>query len=620
MVAVALAASVHAQSADADAEYVRSHFAKFEFQIPMRDGVKLFTAVYVPYERTQKYPILLFRTPYSCRPYGADKYPGGLGPNIQFAKEGYIFANQDVRGRYMSDGKFTDMTPHLDNKKSSQDTDESTDTYDTIEWLIKHLDSHNGKVGQWGISYPGFYTAAGMIDSHPALKAVSPQAPIADWFIGDDFHHNGALFLPHAFNFFSGFGKPRLKPTTEGEKGFEHKSPDGYQFFLDLGPLKNASEKHLKNEIAFWSQMTDHPNYDAFWQARNLLPHLKNIKCAVMTVGGWFDAEDLFGPLKIYREVEKNNPGIFNVLVVGPWAHGQWGGGGGDSLGNIKFGIKSSEFYRDNILLPFFNFHLKGKGDLTLPEAYVFETGVNRWRTFEHWPPKDAEQKSFYPSAGHLLSFDAPNDSNESFDEYLSDPDKPVPFTEDTATGMTREYMTDDQRFASRRTDVLTYQTEILEKSLTLAGPLQVDLWVSTSGTDSDWIVKLIDVFPANAEETGPSPRNARLGGYQMMVRSEVMRGRFRNSYEHPEAFEPNQPTKVSLELQDVLHTFQRGHRVMVQIQSTWFPLVDRNPQKFVPNIYKADKEDFVKATQRVFRSKQHATRLSAGLLKSLDE
>jgi putative CocE/NonD family hydrolase len=608
-----------AQPAPSDAEYVRANYTKFEYRIPARDGVRLFTAVYIPNDRTQTYPILLFRTPYSVGPYGADQYRETLGPNKRFDKEGFIFAFQDVRGRYMSEGTFTDMTPHVTAKRGKQDVDESTDTYDTIEWLLKHVENHNGKVGQWGISYPGFYVAAGMIDSHPALKAASPQAPIADWF-WDDFHHHGAFFLPHSFNFFSAFGKPRSKPTTEPSKGYEHKSPDGYQFFLDLGPLKNADERHLKGEIAFWNQMVEHPNYDAFWQARNLLPHLKNVRCAVLTVGGWFDAEDLYGPLKIYHMVEKNNPGTFNALVMGPWFHGGWNRSDGDALGNVRFGFKTAEFYRETIEFPFFNYHLKGKGDSRLPEAYLFETGANRWRAFEHWPPPATKAKSLFVRAGGELSFAPPDHSSEAFDEYISDPAKPVPFVEDTATGMTREYMTDDQRFASRRTDVLVYQTGVLGNDITLAGPIQADLWVSTSGTDSDWIVKVIDVFPGDAKDPAPNPRPVRMGGYQMLVRGEVMRGRFRNSYEHPEAFEPNQPTKVSFELQDVLHTFKRGHRVMVQIQSTWFPLVDRNPHKFVPNIYKAETEDFIKATQRVFRSAAHPTALKVGVLEPPDQ
>jgi putative CocE/NonD family hydrolase len=422
--------------------------------------------------------------------------------------------------------------------------------------------------------------------------------------------------LPHAFNFLSVFGKAREGLTTTWPQRFQHPTPDGYQFFLELGPLSNVNERYFKNEIDFWNKMVAHPNYDEFWQKRNLLPHLKNIKCAVMTVGGWFDAEDLYGPLQIYRSAEKNNPGIFNMLVMGPWPHGGWNRTNGESLGNIKFGYETAEFYRKNIQLPFFNHYLKGKGNLDLPEAFVFETGANRWRRFDEWPPENTEKKNLYLRAEEGLSFQAPADTEEVYDEYVSDPDKPVPFTMDISTGMTRPYMTDDQRFAAQRPDVLVYETDLLEEDVTLVGPITANLWVSTSGTASDWIVKLIDVFPDDAKETASASGEYKMGGYQMMVRSEVIRGRFRDSYENPKPFEPNQVTLVDLELQDVLHTFKRGHRIMVQIQSTWFPLVDRNPQKYVPNIYGAAEGDFVEATQRVYRSTEHATHLEVGVLK----
>jgi len=600
--------------------YVRENYAKYEYYVPMRDGVRLFTSVYVPNDQTKKYPMLMFRTPYSVAPYGTDQYPKQLGPSPHFDSEGYIFVFQDVRGRMMSEGKYVNMTPHREQKADKTHIDESSDTFDTIEWLLKNIPNHNGRVGQWGISYPGFYTAAGMIDSHPALKAVSPQAPISDWF-WDDFHHHGAFFLPHAFNFLAVFGKYPPNPTTKFPPRFDHGTPDGYQFFLELGPLKNVNEKHFKGEVDFWNKIVDHPNYDEFWQACNLLPHLKNIKCAVMTVGGWYDAEDLYGPLKIYRHAEKNNPGTFNILVMGPWAHGAWNFTDGQALGNIDFGFKTSKYFQEHIQLPFFNHYLKGEGTNTLPEAYVFETGANRWRSFDIWPPR-VEDSDLYVRAEGRLDFTPPKEPEEIFDEYISDPAKPVPYSEEITTGMTQEYMTDDQRFAARRTDVLAYQTDVLEEDMTLAGPVQAELWVSTSGTDSDWVIKVIDVFPGDVSQQFPwflppqeSPKKD-MGGYHMMVRSEVIRGRFRNSYENPEPFEPNTVTKVSLELQDILHTFKRGHRIQIQIQSTWFPLVDLNPQKYVPNIFLADKEDFIKVTQRVFRSTNHSTHFKVGVLK----
>ncbi len=598
-------------------QFVRDHYTKHEFQVPMRDGVRLFTTVYIPKDTTQQYPFILARTPYSVRPYGEDQYRTGLGPSRHFGKEGFIFVYQDVRGRFMSEGEFVNMRPHIDNKLTAQDIDESSDTYDTIQWLLENIPNNNGKVGMWGVSYPGFYVAAGMIDAHPALVAVSPQAPIADWYF-DDFHHHGAFFLPHGFNFMASFGQARPEPTTKRGERFDHGTPDGYQFFLDLGPLKNANDRHFKGEIAFWNKIVEHPNYDEFWQARNILPHLYNVPPAVMTVGGWFDAEDLYGPLKIYRAVERNNPGISNTIVMGPWPHGGWNRSDGDRLGLIHFDGKHSLMFREQIQLPFFNYHLKGKGSSDLSEAYVFETGVNRWRKFDQWPPAEAQPRQLYFHQDGQLSFEPVTTQDDAYDEYVSDPSKPVPFTEDVATGMTRNYMTDDQRFAARRTDVLTYQTPVLDAAVTLAGPILADLWVATSGTAGDWVVKLIDVFPNDAPDYDDTPRGKHMGGYQMMVRSEVIRGRYRNSYEYPEPFISNEPTNVTLELLDVLHTFKVGHRIMVQIQSTWFPLVDRNPQKYVDNIFLAQVEDFIKTTNRVYRSQQHPTRLRVGVLPAL--
>lgn len=595
--------------------YVRDHYTKQEYRIPMRDGVRLFTAIYMPKDTLEQYPILMRRTPYSCSPYGENRYHNMIGPSREIMLEGYIVVYQDVRGCYMSEGEFVNMTPHIPEKKGDRDVDESSDTYDTIEWLVNNIPNNNGRVGLWGVSYPGFYAAASMIDAHPALKASSPQAPIADWWY-DDFHHHGAFFLPHAFRFLNVFGQERPEPTTQRHRSlFDYPTPDGYQFYMDMGPLKNANEEYFRDRIAFWNRIVEHPSYDSFWQARNILPHLKNVAPAVMTVGGWFDAEDLYGPLSIYRRVETENPGIFNILVMGPWAHAGWAFGSGESLGDIHFGSPASVFYRQNIEFPFFHYHLKGKGVLDLPEAFVFETGANQWRTFDVWPPAEAELRSLYFRENGRLDWTGPTAAGEVYDEYLSDPNKPVPHTPQIGPGMNRQYMTDDQRFASRRPDVLVYQTDVLEEDITLVGPVAADLWVSTSGTDSDWIVKLIDVYPGDA----PDPEGLRpythMGGYQMMVRSEVIRGRFRKSHENPEPFVPYQPTKVRLPLQDVFHTFKRGHRIMVHVQSTWFPLVDRNPQKYVDNIFLAEEEDFIKAIQRVYRSRSQPTRLEVSVL-----
>jgi uncharacterized protein len=595
---------------------VKANYVKSEHQILMRDGVKLFTSVYTPRDESQKYPIMLIRTPYGIAPYGPDEYKESIGPSVQFSKEGFIFVYQDVRGRYMSEGTFAMMTPYKPNKNSTPDVDESTDTYDTIEWLLKNVPNNNGRVGMWGISFPGFYVAAGIMQAHPAIKAASPQAPMADTFAGDDFHHNGALFLPHAFNFLASFGRPRQGLTTTAAPAFEHGTPDGYRFFLEMGPLPNANKKYFKNEIPIWNEYMKHGTYDEYWKAQNVLQHLKNITPATMVVGGWFDSEDLYGPLHIYKTIEKENPSARNTLVMGPWFHGGWARSEGDELGNIRFGSKTSLYYRDNVELPFFNYYLKDKGELKLPEALVFETGRNTWRSFDQWPPKNVKEKALFLHSNNKLSFEPViNESNDSFDEYISDPNKPVPFTSEVRNSMGREFMVEDQRFAWARPDVLSYESDALAEDVTIVGPTTANLHVSTTGTDSDWIVKLIDVYPGNAPDNNPNPANVHMGGFQMMVRGEVMRGKFIKSLEKPVPMTPGKVTDVDFELRDICHTFQKGHKIMVQIQSTWFPLVDRNPQKFV-DIYNATEADFQKATQRVYRSREFASHLKVNVLE----
>ena len=477
------------------ADAIRSGYAKFESMVPMRDGTRLFTSVYVPYDASLKntYPILLVRTPYGAGPYGADQYRSKLGPSIEFEKEGFIFAFQDVRGRNLSEGKFVNMRPHRENKRGNQ-IDESSDTYDTIQWLVENVDHNNARVGLWGISYPGFYSSAGCIDSHPALKAVSPQAPIADWFF-DDFHRNGAFVLPMAFNFFSRFGVPRPEPTAVGPERFDHHTRDGYQFFLDLGPLSNVNRRYFNEEIPFWNEMSAHPNYDAFWQSRNILPHLNNITADVMVVGGWFDTEDLYGPLKTYESIERNNPGIQNTLVMGPWHHGGWNSGDGRRLGNADFGFETAKIFRDKLQFPFFKKTLKGDEQADLPEAYVFETGANRWRSYDDWPPADAKKTSMTLAAGGKLTnadsvktpslpatpSDAPVATGDQT-PWISDPGKPVPYTQEVTAGWAKDYMAEDQRFAARRPDVLVFRTETLGNDLTIAGPLRAQLSFSTTG------------------------------------------------------------------------------------------------------------------------------------------
>ena len=601
-------------TAQTEAE-VKANYDKLEQLIPMRDGVKLFTSIYMPKDRSRPYPIMLNRTPYTVTPYGPDKYRPSLGPSLFMQNEKYIFVYQDVRGKFMSEGEWVEVRPHKTAKSGPKDIDESTDAYDTIEWLVKNVPNNNGRIGMWGISYPGFYASMGAIDAHPALKASSPQAPIADWFIGDDFHHNGALFLPHAFNFFATLGKRRPKPTTDFPPRFSHGTPDGYRFFLDMGPLPNANRKYLNGEVGFWNDLMEHPTYDAFWQARDVRPHLRNIKPAVMTVGGWFDAEDLFGALETYKTIERTNPGARNTLVMGPWFHGGWARSDGDVLGDINFGSKTSLAYQQTIELPFFNCLLKDKCEGgQIPEAMVFETGSNTWRRYDSWPPKNVESRDLYLNANGALSF-TQDKSVAGFDEYVSDPARPVPFINGIDVGMTREYMVEDQRFASRRPDVLVYKTDTLDRDVTLAGPIKATLFVSTTGTDSDFIVKLIDVFPDSTADPDPNPKDVRMGGYQMLVRGEPMRARFRNSYSMPEAMSPGKVTKIEFTLPDVNHAFLRGHRIMIQIQSTWFPLVDRNPQKFV-DINRATEADFQKATQRVYRSGVNRSRITVSTLK----
>jgi uncharacterized protein len=624
---VLLALTLTPPAAAQGLEYVKANYTKYEYRIPVRDGARLFTAVYVPKDDAKTYPILLTRTPYSVRPYGVDQYKSDLGPSPLFGKAGYIFAYQDVRGRNMSEGEFVNMRPHNRNKNGPKDVDESSDTYDTIDWLLKHVPNHNGKVGQSGISYPGFYTAAGMIDAHPALKAASPQAPVTDWFVGDDFHHNGAFFLPHCFNFMANFGKPRPEPVKKSPYlPFDHGTPDGYDFFLRMGSLATADAKYLKGDVAFWTEAMKHGTYDAFWQARNLRQHLKDIKPAVMTVGGWFDAENLFGALETFKKIEANGPAATNHLVMGPWFHGGWSRGSGEALGPVKFNSKTGEFYREQIELPFFEYQLKGVGAAKHPKAWVFETGTNRWRKFDAWPPA-GERKALYFHPNGKLSFDPPSAGSEGFDEYVSDPAKPVPYYDKIGIGMDTNYMIADQRFAARRPDVLVYESDVLSDDVTIGGPVVADLVVSTTGTDSDWVVKLIDVYPDDLPDqdqdasrnpnAGPNRNRpeVRLGGYQQLVRGDVMRGKFRTSYERPEPFEPGAPTPVRYALPDVSHTFRAGHRIMVQVQSTWFPLVDRNPQTFC-DIYSAKAEDFRKATQRVYRAGDKQSKVTLTVLK----
>jgi len=599
---------------DEDAAFIRQHFDKSEHRIAMRDGAHLHTVVYTPRDTSQVYPILLIRTPYSAGPYGPGEYKvKDLNWYINLVREGYSFAFQDVRGRYLSEGTWENMTPHIADKRDSTDVDESSDTYDTIDWLVQNVPGNNGRVGLLGISYRGFYAAAGIADAHPALKAVSPQGPMSDIYF-DDFHHCGAFSLTY-FGGYPTFGTHRPAPTDKAWwTGIKWDAPawDPYERYIRFGAVADEGQRYMPDNF-LWQQTVEHPDYDEFWQARNILPHLRDVTPAVMTVGGLFDAEDLYGGFNVYKAIERQNPPeTTNILVQGPWFHGGWSRDEGRSLGHVYFGEGNSTFYQEELEVPFFNYHLKDEGTWDLAEATIFNTGVNQWRRFDTWPPAAAPTKRLYLDRDGGLSFAAPGGAG--FAEYLSDPSRPVPFVATSLRGGNRSYVVEDQRFASRRPDVAVFQTDPLDEPLALAGPVVARLYVSTSQTDADWIVKLIDVYPDD-HPSFPHEPDERLGGYQQMVRFEAMRGRYRNSYSEPEPFEPHQVTEVAVTLQDVCHTFQPGHRVMVHVQSTLFPLVDRNPQVYVDNIYKADPATFVKAVHRVFCSRAHASHLEVGVL-----
>ncbi len=585
-----------------DSAWIRDHYIKIEKSIPMRDGVKLFTSIYLPKDSTEKHPVLLSRTPYSCSPYGESNWRPFWDTHWKYyMREGYIIVIQDVRGRWMSEGSFEDVRPFIKNKSNNQ-TDEASDAYDTIDWLVNNLPDNNGRVGVMGISYPGFYSTMAAASGHPALKAVSPQAPVTDWFMGDDFHHNGALALMDGFMFYAGgFGYPRPLPTTKSPVSrLSIPRTDNYSTFLSIGPLSNFM-KMTGDSIKFWKDLFAHPNYDGFWKERDARTAMFNIQPAILTVGGLYDAEDCFGAWNLYKAIERQSPGSDNKLVMGPWYHGQWARGDGSSLGAIGFGSRTSEWYQNHVEIPFFQFHLKGKGSIAhLPEATVFFSGENNWKKLDQWPPRQTSMTPIYLHPGGELDM-LPVFGKNTPTEYISDPSKPVPYADGIHFYRTREYMIDDQRFASRRPDVVSFVTPVLDSSLTLAGPVIADLFVSLSSSDADFVVKLIDVFP---NDTTPA-----LCGYQQLVRGDIMRGKYRKSFEVPLPFKPNKVEELKFELPDVAHTFRKGHQLMIQIQSSWFPLMDRNPQQFL-NIYEAKAEDFKKATIRIHHDGQQASKI----------
>jgi putative CocE/NonD family hydrolase len=594
---------------------VRAHYTKTEYHVKMRDGVSLFTSVYAPKDTSRKYPILMTRTCYSVAPYGPDTYRPLVGPSREFAESGYIFVYQDVRGRYQSEGTFAKAPVLIDHPTGTMH-DESTDAYDTVEWLLKNMANNNGRVGVYGISMPGLYTSAAIINGHPAIKAASPQAAVTDYHDNDDYYHNGALMLGSR-NFFGAF-RPQQNPVLPTPpKPLPYTRAEAYTAYLtQMEPLSKA-KAFIDNP--YFDESVDHPNYDDYYEARDISRRLHNITADVLVVGGWFDAEDISGPHKTFHAIEKQSPTAHNSIVIGPWVHGGWSAMDGERIGEVQFGSNTGDYFRANIQFPFFEQHLKDAPDAKLAKATMFETGSNVWRSYSAWPPAGSKPRRMYFQAGGKLSFDPPSaaDKSHPYDEYVSDPAHPVPEVSfAVAPGITRDYMVADQRFASTRPDVLVYQTEVLAEDITFAGPLRAKLHVSTSGTDSDFDVKVIDVYPNDFSWTPPAtastparvadvpPTPSLIGGYQQLVRGQPMRGKFRKSFRTPQPFTPGKVEAIDFSLVDVNHTFRKGHRIMVQVQSSWFPLTDLNPQTFV-DIPNAKATDFKSAVERVYHTAQ---------------
>jgi putative CocE/NonD family hydrolase len=592
-----------------DTAFAKQHYTKSDHMVAMRDGVRLFTIVYEPRDTTRRYPILLVRTPYSIRPYEPNEYRRVLGPSQEFDRDGYIFVFQDVRGKFRSEGEFEVMRPFKTSKRTSTDVDESSDTYDTIEWLLKRIPRNNGRVGMWGISYPGWQTVMGMMNAHPALKAASPQASPSDMFIGDDFHHNGAFRVMYAFSWLAGNARTRAGQTTERGSAFDYGTPDGYRFFMEAGAPARIDSLYFQGQVPAWNDFMRHPNYDDYWKNQNVLKDLGTVPAdlPILNVAGWFDAEDFYGPTSIYYTLEKLHPKNRSILAVGPWLHGGWNSMPGDQLGNITFGSPTSRYFQTEIQFPFFQCHLKEVCEKKLAEATVFETGANTWRTYDTWPPKTTSPRKLYFHANGKLSFDPPR--TPGIDEYMHDPNKPVPFSAEVRTTQGHLWMIEDQRFASMRPDVMVYESEPLTEDVTIAGPIIANLYASTSGSDADWVVKLIDVLPGDTPNNDPNPANVKMGHFQMLLAGEVFRGKYRRSYEKPAPLVPGQPTHFEFDLRDRYHTFKKGHRIMVQVQSSWFPVIDRNPGVFT-DIYQARPSDYRRTTQRIHRSPARASHL----------
>ncbi|MEO8333441.1 MAG: CocE/NonD family hydrolase [bacterium] len=583
-------------------------FDKREEMIPMRDGVKLHTLIFTQKGITEARPFLLNRTPYGI----AGNARAMNGPYAELADDGYIFVFQDIRGRFTSEGQFEMLRPPRD-KTVKRSIDEGSDTYDTIDWLLKNVPGNSGKAGMLGVSYPGWLTVMATLDPHPALKAVSPQASPADMFIGDDFHHNGAFRLSYGFEFAA------MMEAGKELKAFTFDKPDLYDWYLTLGSLSHIDERYLKGKFPTWTNFATHSSYDKFWQKQSVTPYLTSVKVPMLNVGGWWDQEDFYGPIKIYETLEPYDTKHLNYLVVGPWNHGGWNSAaGGQKLGSVDFGSATSEYFRKRIQAPWFAYWLHGKGTLNLAEATTFEAGSNSWQSHDRWPPKaNIAHKRLYPQANGLLSFDAPSDRGEAFDAYVSDPANPVPyrarpilpsFTPPSTWG---RWLVDDQRFLEGRKDVVSWQTPPLTEDISVAGQLTAHLFAATSGTDADWVVKLIDVYPDKYDA------DSTLNGYQLMVANDVTRGRFRKSLEKPAAIQANKVEEYTLDLHTQSYKFLKGHRIMVQVQSSWFPLIDRNPQTFVPNIFAAPDSVFKPATQKIYRAAGKATFIEVPIVRS---
>ena len=604
--------------AQVTANFVKENFIKKDTLIKMRDGIKLYTIIYLPKDYLdKKYPFLIERTPYSSGPYGDTSFARSIGPNPSLMKEKYIFVYQDVRGRYMSEGINLEVTPAIPKKKSSTQVDESSDMFDTVDWLLKNIKNNNGRVGVYGISYPGFYATACMPGAHPAIKAVSPQAPITDEFAGDDVYHNGAFFLMDNFAFINYFDKERKGPIKNyGSDIFKLNTKDAYRFFLNLGPISNTQlDKYFNHQSKIWNEYLTHNTYDDYWQSRNIRNYINNINIPTLVVGGWFDAEDLFGTLNTYKTLNNSTEPNNHRLVMGPWTHGAWSAAEWKQYASHDFGSNTSIYFQDSIETVFFNYYLKDKGMLNLAEATIFETGSNKWTTYKSWPPSDVEKINFYLNASHRLS-NKKEVAQTDFEVYTSDTEKPVPYTGGIYGMRNNDYMAEDQRFASTRPDVLVYESDPLEKDMTITGDILTKLYVSTTGSDADFIVKVIDVLSDNEPNFKNAPKGFQMAGYQRMVRAEVIRGKFRNSLENPEPFVPGKIDSISLTLNDIAHTFKKGHKIMVQIQSSWFPLVDRNPQKFM-NITEAASTDFQKENIRIYHTLSYPSHIIFPLKKS---